>query len=246
MCLCVVCGKKRTGVARTSKQCEACARKERARGLDYLQRKRNEAAGYTPGDGRNVKKWPMGTAATGKREGGIYKFTLHLDRPSLDALLVIRKRYKDAEYKAKREPQTHQLSRLVRETILRYEPSRVVVKPRKHRLLVDDVANLSLDGRTRAILTRQAVRSFGGNKSAALRAMLIECQGFRRAFTDVNGSTIPLDTQSGLHCPRVIYERVYFSRFATRRVLFAPPFYCVRFLKVSDTFADRQSLCFFD
>ncbi len=181
--LCMACGKKRTGIAKTPTYCEVCARKNRVRGLAYVQRKRNEAAGYTPGDGRNVKKWNVGLASTARREGGIYNFTLHLDRPSLDALLVIRKRYKDAEYKAKREPLTHQLSRLVREIIWRYEPNRVVVKPRKHRLLLDDVANLSLDGRTRAILERQAARSFAGNKSAALRAMLIQSQGFRRAFT---------------------------------------------------------------
>ena len=100
-----------------------------------------------------------------------------------DAIQVIRKRYRDAEYKAGREPLTHQNSRLVREIILRYEPTRAGVHPRKHCLITDWKIHLSLDGRTRAIVERHAARTFDGNKSATLRAMLIQSQGFRRAFT---------------------------------------------------------------
>lgn len=125
----------------------------------------------------------MGAASSAKREGGVYHFALVLDIDSRDAVNVIRQRYRDGEWAVGRVPQAHRLSRLVREVIMRYEPNRAVVRPRKRRLFLEGRANLSLDGRTKAILTRQADLSFEGNKAAALRAMLIECQGFRRAFT---------------------------------------------------------------
>lgn len=181
--LCIVCGKLRERRTSTMTRCGLCAEKQRKASAAYQQRQRNKAAGYTEGDGKNAKRLPVGRGGNGKHEGGAYKFPLVLDRDSRDAIQVIRKRYRDAEWKAGRVPQTHQLSRLVREVILKYEPSRAVVKPRKHRLRVADTANLSLDGRTEAILRRQAALSFNGNLSATLRAMLIECQGFRRAFT---------------------------------------------------------------
>ncbi len=180
---CVCCAKSRKGLGGTANLCYSCAKKHRASLLAYQQRKRNERMGYVEGDGRTAKKSPVGRASTSKREGGAWSFPLPLDTPSYDAIQVIRKRYRDAEYKAGREPLTHQNSRLVREIILRYEPSRAAVQPRKHRLIPDWKLHLSLDGRTRAIVQRHADRTFDGNLSATLRAMLIQSQGFRRAFT---------------------------------------------------------------
>ena len=181
--ICLICHRERRGREATPLVCGFCAKKERARSAVYQQKKRNKAAGYKEGDGRNVKKWPMGAASTGKREGGAWDFMLTLDIPTRDAILAIRQQYRDAETRAGREPQTHQISRLVREVIVRYEPHRVLATPRKPRLFLEMKAHLSLDGRCKAVLTRQAETNFDGNKSAALRAMIIECQGPRRAFT---------------------------------------------------------------
>ena len=179
---CALC-RARLGYGATPRLCGLCVHKHQLRDAIYNQRKRDKAAGYKEGDGRHVKKWAMGGAATGRREGGAYDFALTIDTPTLDALQTIRKRYRDTETRAKREPQTHQLSRLVRELIVGYEPERAVVKPRKPRLFLEIKARFSLDGRCKAIIARQAALSFSGNKSAALRAMIIESQGFRRAFT---------------------------------------------------------------
>ncbi len=181
--LCVSCAKPRRERESTAHQCGACAKTQRAANAAHQQRERNKRWGYEEGDGRQAKKYPIGAASTAKREGGAWYFVLPLDTPSYDAIQVIRKRYRDAEYKAGREPLTHQNSRLVREIILRYEPSRAGVNPRKHRLITDWKLNLSLDGRTRAIVQRHAAKTFNGNLSATLRAMLIQSQGFRRAFT---------------------------------------------------------------
>ncbi len=183
--VCVTCKGPRTGRKATAYRCGKCAARQKGWQEAYEQRERNKAMGYTPGDGRNKAPKPTGLRARqfGVREGGAFYFRLVLDRDSYDGLVALRQRYRDAETRAGRDWQTHQLSRLVREVILRYEPSRVGIAPRKHRLLIEKIANLSLDGRTRAVLERQAARSFGGNKSATLRAMLAGCQGIRRAFT---------------------------------------------------------------
>ena len=179
---CVLC-RARLGRGANPRLCAFCVHKQKLRDAVYNQRKRDKAAGYEPGDGRHIKKWAVGGAATGKRDGGAYHFVLTVDYPTLDALQTIRQRYRETETRAGRIPQTHQLSRLVRELIVGYEPERAVAKPRKPRLFLEIKANLSLDGRCKAIIARQAALSFNGNKSAALRAMIVESQGFRKAVT---------------------------------------------------------------
>ena len=57
---CVSCAKPRKGLGGTTNLCSSCAKKHRASLLACQQRKRNARMGYTKGDGRMAKKYPVG------------------------------------------------------------------------------------------------------------------------------------------------------------------------------------------
>jgi hypothetical protein len=114
--------------------------------------------------------WPLGRAVP-RLEGG-KTWAVRLDVRSCEALQVLLERYREQERTAGRVPKTHQVSRIVREAVLRWE--RMACPPDRwpYRMFVATTVRVYLDARTRRIVEREAWARFAGNRSATLRAML--------------------------------------------------------------------------
>jgi len=111
-------------------------------------------------------------------------FTLGLNLEALNALKALLERYREQERKAGRWPKTHQVSRIVREAVRHWAKRECPSFCPPVTLVNFDHIRVRLDGPTRAIVRRQAAHPrFGGNKSAALRAMI-----YYAAFPFVVGS----------------------------------------------------------
>ena len=162
---CQSCGSDRAG-SRTI-LCPTCRQKQHRRSADFRQRERNKASG-----GRyEIPPWPMG-AALPRLVGGGHNYRLGLTIPAVLALKQILEHYRKNERAAGRLPKTHQVSRLVRESIHTWRHSPCPRRPEGEVWIVETV-NITLDGPSLRIVRWQATEHFDGNFSAALRAILI-------------------------------------------------------------------------
>jgi hypothetical protein len=147
-----------------------CRAKQRAYAAGYRQRLRNRSVG----DGtQEVPPWPLGGAAARLDGGGNREvFVLGLNLEARAALYALVERYREQERKAGRTPKTHQISRIIREAVHQWE-HRDCPAQRQPTFVIFEKVHVNLDGPTRAVVARQAASyRFGGNKSAALRAMI--------------------------------------------------------------------------
>jgi hypothetical protein len=162
---CLRCGGDRGGG--TGALCLTCQQKQNGWGADFRQRERNKAVGGA----YDVPPWPMG-AALPRLEGGGHNRRLGLTIPARIALGRILDRYREDERAAGRTPKTHQLIRLVRETIRKWRRSPCPRDPEGDVWIVETV-NITLDAPCLQIVRHQTVSYFDGNESAALRALLV-------------------------------------------------------------------------
>ncbi len=178
---CTDCGGPIVGFTRraTSITCGACRKKATEASTAFRKRARRKLRG-TPPD-REPTIFYLGSAAP--RLVGGHTFRLTVDRVTQEAVVRMRDNYKAAERKAGREPRSHQVSRLVRNAVLHFE--RVPCLPLEKRYLLygkEYDLHLRLDARTRAILERQAAQHFDGNRSRALRTMIVRGSRPRRIW----------------------------------------------------------------
>ena len=147
--------------------CPTCQEKERRRGAAFRQRERNKGSG-----GRyEIPHWPMGGALP-RLEGGAHRCRIGLTIPAVLALTKILDRYKETERAAGRIPKTHQISRLVRESIHCWRHLPCPRRP-EGKIWIVEMHSVSLDGPSWRVVRWQAEQHFDGNVSAALRAIIV-------------------------------------------------------------------------
>jgi hypothetical protein len=165
--VCVRCGGERE-VDSSYSTCAACLTALRRWSAWERMRRNGAPAGMEPVGCETA--WPLGRAAP-RLEGG-KTWGVRLDERTCEALRVLLARYREQERAAGRVPKTHQVSRIVREVVLRWERAACPPDRWPYRMFVMATVNVYLDARTRRIVEREAWERFGGNRSAALRAML--------------------------------------------------------------------------
>jgi len=111
-------------------------------------------------------------AALPRLEGGAHRYRLGLTIPAVQALQMILDRYKETERAAGRVPKTHQISRLVRESVHKWRHSPCPRRP-EGEVWVVEAHSITLDGPSWRVVRWQAKEHFDGNVSAALRAIII-------------------------------------------------------------------------
>lgn len=167
--LCVTCGRPwhlrdpRNGHV----NCGACRVGNRLRTGKHHQLLRDRKAGVLPG-GRH---WPVGEHPA-NLQGGARACAFGLDYAARDALFTLHRLYREREIAAGRAPKSRILSKLIRDVLHPWLDRRSPSGRHGPTLLFLHIRP-SLDGPSRAAIRRIADDGFGGNKSAALRCLLV-------------------------------------------------------------------------
>ncbi len=179
---CLRCGKKRH--ANDTSYCLTCRVKVKRnyRAVTQRDRDRRFAASQNAGDASLVSRPAPSGVPLPRLEGKQIIFSVGLDTRTLWALGNLMTRYEREERAAGRIPQPRQTSRLVRETILRWQNKRIpppinLYGVARRRL------TFSLDEPCGRVLRYQADAFFGGNLARAFRALLQTAHAPHRAFT---------------------------------------------------------------
>ena len=156
--------------APTATRCSVCAGKHQAAVESYRRRDRIENSFW--GAGGNGDPLPFGGAAP--RIDAVANVRARLDRPTIDALAVLKARYAEQSRRAGQKPLPFQLSRLVREAIRKWEHRSGGYRSVGAWACVRGVGlNVQLDAPTLAVLDREAAAHFDGSRAAALRAIIV-------------------------------------------------------------------------
>jgi uncharacterized Zn finger protein (UPF0148 family) len=149
--------------------CAACRTKNREKDARSRQKKRDRAAGIPEG---HPYHWPHGERPAALPGGKGEALRCGLNDQAYAALLNLWEQYRKAEIAAGRQPRTHRASQLVREAIHQWKDRLIGPSPYPHTLIARTIT-VYLNLETLRILEWQARTCFNGNKSAALRMILI-------------------------------------------------------------------------
>ena len=158
-------GEKKRGLV----NCASCRAASKAKYDRARQKKRDQTAGIPEG---SAYHWPHGERPV-QLPGGLGEaIRCGLDDRTYTALQNLWETYRKAEIAAGRQPHVRRVSQLVREAIHQWKDRLIGPSPYPHTLIARTIT-VYLNGDTLRILEWQARTCFKGNKSAALRMILI-------------------------------------------------------------------------
>ena len=149
--------------------CASCRSQSKTKYDRSRQKKRDQAAGIPIG---SAYHWPHGERPVQLPGGAGEALRCGLDDRAHTALLHLWEAYRKAELAAGRQPHVRRVSQLVREAIHQWKDRLIGSSPDPHTLIARTIT-VYLNGDTLRILEWQARACFEGNKSAALRAILV-------------------------------------------------------------------------